>query len=351
MGLIHLPQAKWAGGTGRQVILKSDFDKIEQAVLESFALGHSPSLEYVGPSQVRVNATSDCKARVMLNGFPSPLHRGLLVDGGLSDERYRENATPAALDLTNPACLWGTEKAGQWYAVLAVAGSGDTTFALKGLPVMRVSSQAAQTISLRNNADTGNIGYGFAADELAGGRLLVLTGASRGLMRPIVANNSDNGTAGTLTYSGAPLPLAQGDWFVALPPVNFRYLGMILNDAGGDLAPFFQEGEAMMFRAPRDLTQGAISGFTAFDLALAAPPTARFLFGYASAAEGSDLKLAISYDGVTPALVLHAPPPTAAFYGARGALVFTCGVAPGHRLYLDNQNTPHQTVRLAGWRE
>ncbi len=161
MGLIHLPQAKWAGGTGRQVILKSDFDKIEQAVLESFALGHSPSLEYVGPSQVRVNATSDCKARVMLNGFPSPLHRGLLVDGGLSDERYRENATPAALDLTNPACLWGTEKAGQWYAVLAVAGSGDTTFALKGLPVMRVSSQAAQTISLRNNVDTGKIGYDF----------------------------------------------------------------------------------------------------------------------------------------------------------------------------------------------
>jgi hypothetical protein len=122
MALIHLPQAKWAGGTGRQVILKSDFDKIEQAVVESFGLAHPPSLEYVSASQVRVNATPDCLARVMLNGFPSPLHRGVLVDGGLCDGRYRENAAPATLDMAGAGSLWGTEKAGQWYCVLAVAG-------------------------------------------------------------------------------------------------------------------------------------------------------------------------------------------------------------------------------------
>ncbi len=151
--------------------------------MESFELTQSPALEYLSPSQVQVNATADCKARVMLTGFPSPLHRGVLVDGGLSDGRYRENATPALLDMAVTGSLWGTEKSSQWYAVLAVAGSGDTTFRLKGMPVLRASSQAGQVITLRNNANTGNIGYGFTADELAGGKLQFLTGASRGLMR------------------------------------------------------------------------------------------------------------------------------------------------------------------------
>jgi hypothetical protein len=351
MALIHLPQAKWAGGTGRQVILKSDFDKIEQAVVESFGLAHPPSLEYVSASQVRVNATPDCLARVMLNGFPSPLHRGVLVDGGLCDGRYRENAAPATLDLAGAGSLWGTEKAGQWYCGLAVAGSADTTFALKGMPLLRVSSQADQVITLRNNANTANIGYGLTAGELAGGKILVLTGTSRGLMRAITANNSDNGSAGTITYGGGPLSLAQGDWFAALPPTNFRSLGMILNDGGGDLAPFFQEGRAVCYQTPRDLAQGAINGFTAHDLALSAPPTARRLWGFAAATGGTDVKLAVSFDGVNPALVLHAPPPAAALHGVRGALAFDCGTAPGHRLYLDNNNTANQVVRLTGWEE
>jgi len=199
MALIHLPQAKWGSGTGRQVILKGDFDKIEQAVVESFELAHSPSLEYLSASQVQVNATADCKARVMLTGFPSPLHRGILVDAGLSDGRYRENGAPATLDVASPGNLWGTEKASQWYCIYAVAGSGDTTFGLKGMPVMRVSSQAAQVITLRNNADSADIGYGFTADELVDGKILVLTGASRGQVRAITANNSDNGTGGTVT--------------------------------------------------------------------------------------------------------------------------------------------------------
>jgi hypothetical protein len=351
MALIHLPQAKWAGGTGRQVILKSDFDKIEQAVVESFGLIHPPSLEYLSASQVQVNATPDCQARVMLNGFPSPLHRGVLVDGGLCDGRYRENAAPAALNMAAAGGLWGAEKPSQWYCVLAVAGPGDTTFALKGMPLMRVSSQANQIITLRNNANNANIGYGFAADELAGGKILVLSGTSRGLMRAITANNSDNGSAGTITYGGSPLSLAQGDWFAVLPEINCRALGMVLNDAGGNLAPFSQEGRAVCYQTPRDLAQGAINGFTAFDLGLSAPPTARRLWGFAAATDGYDVKLAVSYDGANPALVLHAPPPAVALYGVRGALAFDCGAPPGHRLYLDNNNTAHQVVRITGWEE
>jgi hypothetical protein len=351
VALIDLPQAKWNSGAGRQVILKGDFNKIEQAVVESFALTRSPALEYLGPSQVQVNGSADCKARVMLTGFPSPLHRGVLVDGGLSDGRYRENATPAVLDMAVPGSLWGTEKASQWYSVLAVAGAGDATFRLKGMPVMRVSSQAAQVITLRNNANTAAIGYGFTAGELVDSKILVLTGASRGVIRAITANNSDNGAAGTLSYGGSALVLAPGDWLVVLPKTNYRFLGMVLNDSSSNLAPFLQEGGACCWRTPRDLAQGAINGFTAFDLALAAPPTARRLLGYAAATGGSDVKLAVSGDGVNPALILHATPPALTFYGVRGALAFSCLAPAGHKLYLDNSNTAGQLVRITGWEE
>jgi hypothetical protein len=351
MALIHLPQAKWASGTGRQVILKGDFDKIEQAVVESFELAQSPSLEYLNASQVQVNATADCQARVMLTGFPSPLHRGVLVDGGLSDGRYRENATPATLDIASPGSLWGTEKASQWYCVLALAGSGDTTFSLKGMPVMRVSSQASQVITLRNNLNTADIGYGFTDNELVDGKLLVITGSSRGLVRAITANNSDNGAGGAITYGGSALTLAQGDWFVVLPQINFRYLGMILNDGSSNLAPFYQEGHTCCYLTPRDLAQGAINGFTPHDLAMTAPPTARRLLGYAAATDGYDVKLAVSFDGSNPALSLHATSPAIPFHGVRGAVVFGCAAPPSHMLYLDNDNTVNQVVRITGWEE
>ncbi len=351
MALIHLPQAKWASGTGRQVILKGDFDKIEQAVVESFELTQKPSLEYLSASQIQVSATADCKARIMLTGFPSPLHRGVLVDGGLSDGRYRENVTPATLDMASPGSLWGTEKASQWYCVFAVAGAGDTTFNLKGMPVMRVSSQTTQIITLRNNANTADIGFGFTANELVDSKILVLTGTSRGLVRAIIANNSDNGSAGTITYGGSALTVASGDWFEVLPNTNFRYLGMILNDAGSNLAPFSQEGNFCCYRTHRDLAQGAMNGFAAHDLALAAPPTARRLLGYAAATDGYDVKLAISYDGSNPALILHATPPAIPFHGVRGALSFSCAAPPSHQLYLDNNNTANQVVRLTGWEE
>jgi hypothetical protein len=351
MSLIHLPQTKWGGGTGRQVILKGDFAEIEQAVLEAFELTRGPGLEFVDSATLRVSATADSKARVMMCGFPSPLARGHWLDGGLSDGRYRENAAPVSLNLATAGNLWGTEKSGQWYAIYALAGPNDTLFSLKAMPVMRVASQNGQTITLRNNANGANIGYGFAVNELAGAGLLILSGASRGLIRPITANNDDNATSGAITYGGSPLTLVQGDWGIVLPASNFRYLGMVSNDAGGNLAPFFQDAGCTSYTSPRQLVAGPINGYTLVDLGLVAPPTAYRLEGYATGAAGSDVKLAVSYDGSTPALVVHGNPPATDFQGVRGSYPFACRVLDGGRVYLNNDNSANQAVKITAWRE
>jgi hypothetical protein len=351
MSLIHLPQSKWGSGTGRQVILKSDFEKIEDAVLEGFQLALPPVLEFVDAANLRVNATADCKARLMLCGFPSPMHPGQWVSGNLADGRYRENSTALVLNFATSGSLWGTEKASQWYAIYALAGAADTSFTLKALPVMRVSSQATQIITLRNNGNNGNIGYGFTADELAAGKILVLSGASRGLVRLITANNSDNGTGGTITYGGSALTLAQGDWFMVLPNTNFRCLGMVLNGSDSNLVPFYQEGRRFSYLTPRQAASGAINGYTLYDLGLLVPPTARILRGYASASGGADLKLALSYDGSNPALILHGAPPSGDFQGARGAMPFQCRLLEGSRIYFNNENTANQVVHITGWEE
>jgi len=351
MSLTHLPQTKWGSGTGRQVILKGDFAKIEQAVIEAFEFTRGPGLEYVDSATLRVNATAGCKARVMLCGFPSPLARDHWVDGDLSDGRYRENTAPVSLNLATAANLWGTEKPDQWYAVYALAGSNDAIFSLKAMPVIRVASQDGQVITLRNNANAANIGYGFTADELADDRLLILSGASRGLLRAITANNDNNSTGGTIAYDGVALTLAQGDWGIVLPATNFRYLGMVLNDASGNLAPFYQEAGCTSYRSPRQLCAGALDGYTLMDLGLVAPPTAYRLEGYAAAAAGYDVKLAVSYNGSTPALVVHGSSPAIAFQGERGAIPFACRILDGGRLYLNNENTANQAVKVTGWRE
>jgi hypothetical protein len=351
MSLIHLPQTKWASGTGRQVILKSDFEKIEQAVLEGLQLALAPPLEYVDQVSLRVNATGDCQARVLLCGFPSPVHPGQWVSGGLADGRYRENSTSQVLNFGTSGSLWGTEKASQWYAIYALAGSGDTSFTLKALPLMRVSSQATQIITLRNNGDTADIGYGFSADELAAGKILVLSGESRGLVRLITANNSDNGTAGTITYGGNALTLASGDWFVVLPHTNFRYLGMVFNGSDSNLVPFYQEDGHSTYATPRQGASGAIDGYTLFDLGLLVPPTARRLHGFAAATAGYDLKLAVSYDGSNAALILQGASPSGDFQGVRGAVPFSCRLIEGSRLYFNNENTANQVVQITGWEE
>jgi hypothetical protein len=287
----------------------------------------------------------------MMCGFPSPLARGQWVDGGLSDGRYRENAASASLNLATAGDLWGTEKSNQWYAVYALAGPNDTLFNLKAMPVMRMASQASQVITLRNNSNGANIGYGFALNELAGASLLVLSGASRGMIRALTANNDDNATAGTITYGGATLTLAQGDWGIVLPASNFRYLGMVCNDASGNLVPFFQDAGCTSYANARQLVAGPINGYTPMDLGLVAPPTACRLEGYAAATAGSDVKLAVSYDGSTTALVVHGTPPTTNFQGGRGAFAFACRVLDGGRVYLNNENTANQAVKITAWSE
>ena len=73
--------------------------------------------------------------------------------------------------------------------------------------------------------------------------------------------------------------------------------------------------------------------------------------GYAAATAGYDLKLAVSYDGANPALLLHASPPDIALHGVRGAVAFACLAPPSHSLYLDNNNTDNQVVRITGWED
>jgi len=349
--LVDIPQGKWGSGTGRQVILKGDFTKIETAVVEGFELSHAPDLEYVNEGQVRINATADCRARVMMCGFPSPLHRGLYVDGGLSDGAYRENAGPVTMDFASSTTYWGQEKSQQWYAVYAVAGSGETTFTLKAMPVMRFTSQAAQVITLRNNANDGNIGYGFLTDELANAQLLVLSGAAKGLIRPISANNNDNDTGGTITYTGSVLTLSAGDWLLVLPQINFRYLGLVFNDAASNLASFIKVGARVAWNVPREIFTGGLSGWTSLDLAAVAPPLARRLDGKAAALNGYDVKLAISTDGLQATQVIHASPPAVDFQGVRGAIPFACQVLDGNRVWFTNDNTANQIVHALGWEE
>lgn len=350
MALVDLPQEKWEPGTGRQVILKADFAVIEAAILEAFQLAAGPELVWVNGSTVKVPATPDCKARLMLTGFPSPWG-GQWVSGGLSDGRYREAAAEVTLDLGTAAHRWGTEKPAQWYAVYAVAGSSDTSFTLKAMPVLRVALPAAQTITLRNNANTGNIGYGFVTDELRNFQILVLSGAAKGLRRTVTANNNNDSDNGTLSYSGSILPVAAGDWFILLPATNFRYLGMIYNNAAGDLEPFWQQGRRLEWRTKRPVTVGPVAGWTPLDLGLLVPPTARRFLGLAAAQEGYDVKAAFSYDGVTAAALLHLQPPATTFQGVRGAAACQVQVLDGGWIYYTNENTANQLLWAVGWEE
>jgi hypothetical protein len=349
--LSNIPQSKWGAGTGRQVILKNDFSYIESALLELVELLHLPDLAWVDNTAVKVAATSDCKARVMLAGFPSPVHPALLVDGGLSDGKYREVSTDISMDLDNSAHFWGTEKNSQWYVIYAAAASSDTVFALKAMPLMRFSSQASQVITLRNTANDANIGYGFTTDELLNGKVLVLTGASRGLIRTITANNNNNATGGTITYAGSALTMTQGDWFVVLPNTNFRYLGMILNNSSGNIQQFHQRGRSFRWATPITLATGAINGWTAKALDLAAPVTARQIHGLAHAAYGNELKFADSYDGVNYNQLIHIAYPGAGFKSTGAAAPFSFVPLVNHTIYLDNENTGSQNYLITGWEE
>lgn len=231
--LRDLPQSKWGAGTGDQKILKTDFGNLERAVLEAFELASKPGLVWVDNATCRVEAAADSPARALLCGFANILQPGTYLTAGLTDGRYRENLANVSCNFGLGGALWGSEKASQWYAILATAGNADTTFALTAMPYMRVKSQAGQVISLGANVTPATgIGYGFAADQFVdGSKLYVLSGVSKGLLRTILHNNNDNGNGGTIEYTGAALALAPGDWFIVLPATNFRRLADVYNDA------------------------------------------------------------------------------------------------------------------------
>lgn len=243
-GLIDLPQTKWGSGTGRQVVLKGDFAKLEASILQALGLLAPPELVYIDGTSVKVPATADCIAATTMLGIPNPFQAGTYIGAGLTDGRYRENTADVVCDFDLAADRWGTEKVSQYYAFYAIAGNADTTFTLKAMPIMRVKSQAGQVISLGTNITPGTgIGYGFTTDSLVGYKILFMSGASKGLVRTISANNNDDGTGGTITYSGDSLSMAAGDWFIILPNTNFRWLLNIFNNPSSNLTKIAQYGD------------------------------------------------------------------------------------------------------------
>lgn len=246
-GFVNLPKAKWAD-SGRQVILKDDFSDVEAGLLEAHGLIRGPDITWVDTTSIKVLATADTPAAVLMSGFPNILHPGGRILGGLTDGIYRANIADVTMDFDVAASLWGTEKASQWSLIYAIAGDEDTTFTIKAMPIMRYSSQALQVITLRNNLNAADIGYGFTTNELIDGAIYILSGTSKGLLRSITANNNDNSTGGTITYGGTALTLSTGDWFVVLPPLtNFRLIGLIWNDASSNILHFTKKDNRVIW--------------------------------------------------------------------------------------------------------
>jgi hypothetical protein len=259
-GIDQLPQAKWTE-SGKQPGLKEDWVITQAAILQVASRIHkAPVFNWLDNTAVRVLGSSDIPIGCNLSGFPNVNHPGAMVDGGITDSRRRINSSNVDMDFDVSSNLWGTEKASQWYAIMAVAGDVDTAFTLKAMPWCRVSSQGSQVITLRNNANSANIGYGFTTNEMVDGVVYFVTGASKGMVRPITANNNDNTTGGTVTYGGTALTLAQGDWFIILPPTNFRFLGDVRNNASSNILQFYRVGNHFFYEAEQTLTPAHTAG-------------------------------------------------------------------------------------------
>ena len=78
--------------------------------------------------------------------------------------------------------------------------------------------------------------------------------------------------------------MTQGDYFVVLPPsINFRYLGLVLNNNSSNIQQFIQKGRSCRWASWITLATGAINGWTAKMLDLVAPVNARLIYGQATA--------------------------------------------------------------------
>jgi hypothetical protein len=238
-----VPNPKWQPGTGKQVILKSDFLDLEGAIVNQGLVRMQPPLTWVNGATVRVEATADCVAAMQFTGLPNILNPSVQVSGGLCDGIVRTVTTPVTMNIVSSG-LYGTtqtEKVSQWYAVYAIAADVDTTFTLKCLPFCRVKSQSGKDIKCGTNITPATgINYGFTNANLVGGMVYFISGSSKGLIREITANVVDTDTK--ITYTGDTLTVAAGDWFYILPPTNFRLVGAVFNNYAADLRPFSQSG-------------------------------------------------------------------------------------------------------------
>jgi len=229
---------------GRQPIVKADFLALEEAIAGQPSVRMQPPLVYVDAGTVRIEATADCPAEMAMTGLPNILNYNVQVDGGLSDSKIR-SAVANVPCILGAGGLYGTtqtEKNSQWYLVYALAADADTDYELKAMPIMRVKSQTGQAIKCgTTQTPASGINYAFTDDDLAGGLVYFLTGDSKGLMRDISANDVDTDTR--ITYTGAALTVAVGDWFVVLPPAtNFRMVGTFFNNSAGNIDPFRRDG-------------------------------------------------------------------------------------------------------------
>ena len=245
--MTDFPNPKWLVA-GKQVICKEDFIGLEDAILTQGLVRMQPCLTWVNVTTVKVEATADCHAAMQFTGMPNVINPAVQVSGELSDKKVRTVTADVTMDIASTD-LYGTEKASQWYAVLAIAADEDDDFSLKSMPFCRVKSQAGQVIKTGTLlVPATGINYGFTANEFTDGMIYFLTGASRGLMRPITLNGVDTDT--TITYSGTGLSVAAGDWFMILPPTNFRLVGAIFNNSGSNIVEFEQVGNQVRWLAP-----------------------------------------------------------------------------------------------------
>jgi hypothetical protein len=239
--------------TGKVIILKEDFLDIEQAILAPLPRAAMPPLVWVDAATAKVEATADSPATLLLSGFPNIFNPTENITAGLSDGKSRTLAANVSCNL-GAGNLWGAEKVSQWYSVLAIAGDLDPDFTLNAMPFCRVKGQTSQTISCGLNITPATgLKYGFTLDEFVGGKIYVLNGASKGLLRTITGN-TENATETTITYSGTALSLAAGDWFIVLPATNFRWLGDVYNNSAGN---FLWTDNLITGKFPYTFTYGA----------------------------------------------------------------------------------------------
>jgi hypothetical protein len=243
----------------RVPIVKADFRALEEQIQGQFSARPQPPLVWVDTGTVRIEATADCPAEMAFTGMPNIMNHTCQVDGGLSDRKIRSA-------VANVSCILGaggfygttqTEKSSQWYVVFAVAADDAADYELKAMPIMRVKSQTGQAIKTGTLADpSAGIDYGFTDDDLAGGMVYFLTGASKGLMRSISANDVDTDTR--ITYTGAALTVAQDDWFIVLPPTNFRLVGTFFNNSSGHIHSFERQGNFVQWKELQPITVAAL---------------------------------------------------------------------------------------------